>query len=69
MAGTKRGGIAAAKTNKKRHGASFYAEIGKLGGMKSRHGGFAANRDLARKAGAIGGSRSRRGKAKSKKAA
>lgn len=63
MAGTKKGGELAAKTNKLRHGPKFYAQIGKIGGKKSRNGGFAANRDLARLAGAKGGKKSRRGKA------
>jgi hypothetical protein len=61
IAGTTEGGKAAAKTNKKKYGASFYARIGAIGGKKGRTGGFYANRDLARKAGAIGGRRSRRG--------
>ncbi|MEX0748405.1 MAG: hypothetical protein WD467_01175 [Candidatus Saccharimonadales bacterium] len=64
MAGTKNGGVRAAQTNKQRHGADFYARIGQAGGRISRGGGFAANRELARKAGALGGKRSRRGKAK-----
>lgn len=64
MAGTATGGNRAAKTNRKRHGADFYARIGRLGGRRSRGGGFAANRELARIAGARGGRRSRRGKAK-----
>jgi uncharacterized protein len=64
MSGTVRGGIEAAKTNRKRHGKDFYARIGRLGGMKSTTGGFKANRDLARKAGRLGGLKSRRGKAK-----
>lgn len=64
MAGTKPGGIAAAKTNKARHGKDFYARIGAKGGANGRTGGFAANRDLARRAGAIGGRKSRRTKAK-----
>lgn len=60
MAGTKKGGLNAAKTNKKRHGKDFYKKIGALGGMKSRGGGFAANRTLASLAGAKGGRISRR---------
>lgn len=64
MSGTITGGVAAARTNKTRHGQNFYARIGALGGKISRGGGFAANRELARKAGAIGGRKSRRGKAK-----
>jgi uncharacterized protein len=60
MAGTTKGGRLAAEINKKKHGADFYSRIGKIGGKKSRNGGFAANRDLARQAGAKGGSISRR---------
>lgn len=62
MAGTKSGGLAAAETNKKRHGADYYARIGAMGGKLSRTGGFYANRELARIAGARGGRVSRRGK-------
>jgi len=63
MAGTKQGAAKAAQTNKKRHGADFYARIGAKGGRNSNTGGFAANPELARKAGAKGGRISRRGKA------
>ncbi len=63
MAGTKKGGELAAKTNKTRHGADFYARIGAIGGKKGRTGGFYANRELARIAGAKGGKISRRRKA------
>ena len=62
MAGTKEGGVAAAKTNKKKYGADFYAKIGARGGKNGRTGGFFANRELARIAGAKGGKKSRRGK-------
>ncbi len=55
MAGTKSGGLLAAETNKKRYGKTFYQEIGKKGGQKSRNGGFAANPELAREAGRKGG--------------
>ena len=64
MAGTVKGGKAAAATNKSKHGADFYARIGAMGGKKGRTGGFAANPELARIAGAKGGRISRRGKAK-----
>lgn len=60
MAGTKIGGEKAADTNKKKHGADFYAKIGAKGGKVGRTGGFYANRELARKAGAKGGRISRR---------
>jgi len=62
MAGTKRGGKQAASTNKKRYGGDFYARIGAKGGKKGRTGGFYANRNLARVAGAKGGRISRRSK-------
>jgi len=62
MAGTKTGGKSAAATNKAKYGADFYAKIGAMGGKKGRTGGFYANRDLARSAGAKGGRISRRTK-------
>jgi len=62
MAGTKAGGLKAAATNKTRHGKDFYASIGKKGGQNGHTGGFAANRELARIAGAKGGRKSRRTK-------
>lgn len=63
MAGTKEGGRAAAATNKAKYGENFYAKIGAKGGKKGRTGGFFANPELARTAGAIGGRKSRRTKA------
>ena len=63
MAGTKEGARKAAATNKARHGANFYAEIGRKGGKLGKTGGFFANRELAREAGRKGGMISRRGKA------
>lgn len=63
MAGTKEGGRKAAAANKAKHGADFYARIGAKGGRLGRTGGFAANPDLARIAGAKGGRISRRRKA------
>ena len=62
MAGTKLGGKAAAATNKSKYGADFYAKIGAVGGKKGHTGGFFANRELARLAGAKGGRISRRTK-------
>lgn len=64
MAGTKAGGMKAAATNKARHGSNFYAEIGRKGGRNGHTGGFASNPELAKIAGAIGGRKSKRGKAK-----
>ncbi len=68
MAGTKKGGQKAAATNKARHGSDFYAKIGRKGGqVKGTKGGFAANPELARIAGAKGGRISRRRKASDSK--
>lgn len=64
MAGTKAGGLAAAATNKLKYGDDFYAKIGAVGGKKGATGGFYANRELARRAGALGGTISKRGPAK-----
>lgn len=62
MAGTIAGGKAAAATNKIKYGNDFYKRIGAIGGSKGRTGGFFANRELARIAGAKGGRISRRTK-------
>lgn len=62
MAGTVAGGRKAAAANKAKHGADFYARIGAKGGKNGNTGGFAANRELARIAGAKGGRISRRRK-------
>lgn len=64
MAGTKEGGRKAAITNKLKHGDGFYARIGAKGGRNGHTGGFAANPELAKIAGSIGGKKSKRGKAK-----
>lgn len=68
MAGTKAGGAKAAATNIARHGRGFYAKIGRKGGRNGHTGGFAANPELARIAGAKGGKISKRGPAKKKPA-
>lgn len=60
MAGTVLGGKKAAQSNKEKYGADFYAIIGRRGGANGNTGGFAANRELARIAGAKGGRISRR---------
>lgn len=69
MAGTKAGGIKAAATNKAKYGEDFYRELGRKGGHNGHTGGFAANPQLARIAGSIGGKISKRGKAKGNKSA
>jgi hypothetical protein len=66
MSGRHAGGLLAAETNKKRHGADYYVKLGRLGGAKGTKDGtikgFAAHPELARTAGAKGGRISRRGK-------
>ena len=64
MAGTKAGGQKAAAKNLERD-PFFYAKIGAAGGKKGTTGGFFANRELARAAGAKGGRISRRTSKKS----
>ena len=44
MSGTVKGGKKAAKTNIKRHGKDYYANIGRKGGRASGSGGFASNK-------------------------
>lgn len=60
MSGTIIGGKRAAATNKAKHGEDFYKNIGRIGGKNGHTGGFAANPELARIAGAKGGKTSRR---------
>lgn len=67
MAGTKAGGAKAREANLKRYGEDFYKRIGAIGGRNGHTGGFAANPELARIAGAKGGHISRRGPAKKDK--
>lgn len=63
MAGTLAGGLKAAKTNKERHGKTFYAKIGQKGGQVTGIAkGFGANKKLASEAGKVGGKISKRGK-------
>ena len=63
MAGTKTGGLKARDKNLAKN-PNFYREIGRKGGKNCNTGGFAANPELARIAGAIGGKISRRNKEK-----
>lgn len=60
MSGTKAGGAKARKTNLEKHGKDFYARIAAKGGRNGHTGGFAANPELARKAGKKGGKASSR---------
>lgn len=62
MAGTIAGGKKAAEKNLAKD-PLFYAKIGAKGGQNGHTGGFAANPQLARVAGAKGGRISRRRKA------
>lgn len=64
MSGTKAGGTKAAHTNKAKFGSDWYAKIGAKGGRNGHTGGFAANPELAKIAGAKGGRISKRGPAK-----
>ena len=66
MGGTKEGGKLAAASNKARYGQDYYRFIGSIGGKAGKTGGFYLNRDLAKVADALGGTRSRCGKAKPK---
>lgn len=73
MAGTKAGAKKAAETNKKRHGKDFYAQIGRKGGQNGHTGGWASETvgkdgltgyERAKKWGAVGGKKSKRGPAR-----
>lgn len=61
MAGNKAGGLKAAAKNLA-NDPNFYSKIGTIGGKNGHTGGFAADRELARRAGAKGGRKSRRTK-------
>lgn len=66
MSGTKAGALKARDTNYNKYGKDFFKNIGRIGGQNGHTGGFAANPELAKEAGRIGGAISRRGKAKRK---
>ena len=71
MAGTREGGIAAAKANKSRYGDDYYARIGAKGGRKGTTGGFHYSKahglnthvDAGRKGGTLSRKRKQRGSA------
>lgn len=69
MSGNREGGLKAAATNKARHGKDWYAKIGRKGGQNGHTGGFAANPELAKIAGAKGGKISSRKGVPNKKGA
>lgn len=62
MPGTKEGGLKAAATVKKRYGEDFYSNIGRKGGEMPTTGGFKSDPELAKRAGRLGGLKSRRKK-------
>lgn len=68
MTGTVKGGRRAAQSNKERYGDDYYRKIGSKGGqaIPAKPRGFAANIELARKAGAKGGKISKRSAAPKK---
>ena len=59
MSATRAGGLKARDKNLAKD-PDFYKKIGALGGKKGHTGGFYADRELARRAGAIGGRISKR---------
>lgn len=69
MAGTKTGGSKAAQTIKEKYGEDYYTKIGAMGGKTktTKKKGFAANPELARRAGQLGGKNSSRAKLTSHK--
>lgn len=73
MSGTKTGGQKAAEENKRKYGSDFYARIGRKGGRNGHTGGWASETvgkdgltgyERAKKYGAIGGAKSKRGPAR-----
>jgi general stress protein YciG len=62
VSGTKVGGSKARETNRAKYGSDYYAQIGRIGGHNGHTGGFAANTELAKEAGRLGGLKSKRPK-------
>lgn len=60
MAGNKAGAIKARQKVIELYGKNFYQKIGRKGGSNGTTGGFAKDRELASKAGKIGGLKSKR---------
>lgn len=53
MAGTKAGAKKAVVSIKEKYGEDFYREIGRKGGQRGHTGGFAADHELAARAGRL----------------
>lgn len=64
MSGTRAGALKTKQTLYEKYGKDYYVNMGRIGGKLGHTGGFASNPELARRAGSIGGKRSKRGKAK-----
>lgn len=60
MAGTKEGSLKSKKKIIELYGEDFYKKIGQKGGSNGKTGGFSKDRELARRAGRIGGLKSKR---------
>lgn len=60
MPGTKEGGLKSAITIKQRYGEDYFKRTGKLGGLKSKGGGFQQGDELNKLAGRLGGTKSRK---------
>jgi len=61
MSGTHSGAVKSTEKIKRVHGEDFFKRIGAIGGRNGNTGGFASDPALARKVGATGGQRSKRG--------
>ena len=66
MSQTKAGAQKAKKTMLEKHGEDYYVNLGRLGGKAGHAKGFFLDRELARRAGALGGHKSKRGPANPK---
>ena len=62
MSQTREGAKKAKETLYKKYGKDYFTKMGALGGAAGNTGGFYANRELARRAGRLGGLKSRRRK-------
>ena len=62
MSGNRESGLKAKETIYDKYGSDFFRKMGAKGGAKKVPKGFGVNRELARSAGRIGGTKSRRTK-------